>query len=127
MPEETDTTNKPAKTPTVRKLVRLGENVPTYYVNNTEVGMTTWDVSLRLSRIEKADNEALYVRDQAIVTMSLQHAKAVTAILAGYLEQYERDNGPLALPAPGVGLVQGQGNIEVEIPTSMFPEVKPKE
>lgn len=111
-----------------RKLVRLGEDTPFYYVNNTEVGMTTWDISLRLSRIEKADKEFLYLRDQATVTMSLQHAKAVAVILLGYIQQYESVNGPLAVPIPGAGLVAEDrgGKIETEVPIALYPDAEPQ-
>ena len=121
---ETDPANETAKASTGRKLVRLGENTPAYYVNNTEVGMTSWDVTLRLARIEKADSEALYIRDQAIITMSLHHAKAVAMILSAYIAQYESQNGPLAVPVPGSGLApeQAGGKIEVDVPIALYPD-----
>ena len=71
-----------------------------------------------MAKIEKADSDTLYVKDQATITMSLQHAKAVVMIVASYLQQYERDNGPLATPLLGAF---DTGKVEVEIPTSMFP------
>jgi hypothetical protein len=51
-------------------------------------------------RIDHADGTNLYVKDQAIVSMSLHHAKALMMILAAYITQYEKDNGKLAVPIP---------------------------
>lgn len=119
--EEAEATNE-ADVTQGRKLVRLNDNPPLYYVNNTEVGMTNWDVSLRLSRIVKADAEALYVRDEAVVTMSLHHAKAVALILGGYLAQYEQLNGVLPVPFAGAGMAPGHGGgkYEADVPIDMF-------
>jgi hypothetical protein len=96
MPEETKLNPATAQ---ARKLVRKSaENFKVYYVNNSEVGMTTWDLSIRFARISAADTENLYVEDQAIVTMSLQHAKALAMILSSYVKQYEEGNGKLSVP-----------------------------
>lgn len=79
------------------KVVHSGE-APRYYTNNTEIGMTSYDISLKFATIDKADNETLHVRDQAIVTMSLHHAKAVARILTAYVAQFEQNHGPLYSP-----------------------------
>ena len=92
---------KKEETPTVRVLnvIHSGE-APRYYTNNTEVGMTSYDISLKFAVIDHADNETMYVQDQAIISMSLHHAKAVAKLLTAYVAQFERNHGPLYSATP---------------------------
>lgn len=76
------------------KVIHSGE-VPRYYANNTEVGMTSYDISLKFAVIDRAEADSLYVQDQAIVTMSMHHAKAVARILTAYVAQFEDKHGRL--------------------------------
>jgi hypothetical protein len=85
--------------PKVRTIVHVPESVPArYYANNTEVAMTSFDLSLRFAQIEGADVGNLYVRDQAIISLSLHHAKAVAQILVAHIDQYEKQHGELFIP-----------------------------
>jgi len=77
------------------KVIRSGDE-PRYYANNTEIGMSSYDISLRFAVIDHADAEGLHVLNRAIVTMSLHHAKAVADILSTYVAQFERDHGALS-------------------------------
>jgi hypothetical protein len=85
---------------TERKVLHSGE-APRYYANNTEVGMTSFDISFKFALIDSADEGALYVKDQAIVSMSLHHAKSVAALLVAYITQFEQQHGVLFVPSLG--------------------------
>jgi hypothetical protein len=83
----------------IRKVIHVGE-VPRYYANNTEIAMTSYDLSIKFAVIERADSESITVRDQAIISMSLHHAKAVAGILIAYVKQFEKQHGPIFVPTP---------------------------
>jgi hypothetical protein len=119
MSESAKNESQGAGQPPARKLVRVpADNFATYYVNNSEVGMTTWDLSIRFARIEGIEEDILRVQDQAVITMSLQHAKALAMILASYVKQYEKDNGKLYVP---FGAIADTEATEEEIPTALYP------
>ena len=80
-----------------RKVVHSGE-APRYYTNNTEIAMTSFDLHIKFALIENADAESIHVKDQAIISMSLHHAKAVARILNAYVTQFEQQHGPLFIP-----------------------------
>ena len=112
--------DEPKPLPPTRKIVRTpAENFQVYYANNSEIGMTTWDLSIRFGRISGADSESLRVQDLAVITMSLHHAKALAMILSTYIKQYEKENGRLAVPFGTIGEAESR---EHSIPTSMFQE-----
>jgi hypothetical protein len=90
---------------TERKVVHSGE-APRYYANNTEIGMTSFDISIKFAQIVGSEEGELIVHDQAIVSMSLHHAKALTKILVAYITQFEQQHGKLFVPGPD----------EIEIP-----------
>ena|SRR6266404_5110811 len=82
-----------------RKVIHRSDGpVPKYYTNNTELAMTSFDISIRFGQIEEADADSIAVRDQAIISMSLHHAKALVKILAAYVAQFEKQHGTLFLP-----------------------------
>lgn len=82
----------------IRKVVHLGD-APRYYTNNTEIGMTSYDIQLKFAIVESADATTMNVRDQAIISMSLHHAKAVLGLLYTYVVQFEKQHGPLSVPS----------------------------
>ncbi len=61
--------------------------------------MTSYDLHLKFALIESADAETIEVKDQAVISMSLHHAKAVAGILAAYVAQFEKQHGPLFVPS----------------------------
>lgn len=77
--------------------VRGGNDVPTFYVNNTFVETSVWDIRLRLGETLETDREhnILRVREIANVRMSPQHARAVLTILENHLENYEKQFGKI--------------------------------
>jgi hypothetical protein len=93
---------------TERKVVHSGE-APRYYANNTEIGMTSFDISIKFAQIVAADDQNLTVNDQAIISMSLHHAKALARILVAYIKQFEQQHGPLFVPTPEDIEVSHQG------------------
>jgi hypothetical protein len=94
---------------TERKVVHSGE-APRYYANNTEIGMTSFDISIKFAQIVGADEGELIVNDQAIVSMSLHHAKALARILVAYVKQFEQQHGPLFVPTPeDIGEIPHEG------------------
>jgi len=99
MSDEKQEKKQEDKTFKVLKVVHRGE-APRYYANNTEVGMTSYDLSLKFAVIEEGDEEALYVKDQAIISMSMHHAKAVAKLLTAYVAQFERNHGLLYSATP---------------------------
>ena len=75
--------------------------VPSYYANNTQVETSFFDVCFKFGEtigIDKSQN-ITKARGLVWVRMSLQHARAVHAILSKQLENYEREFGPLPAPA----------------------------
>lgn len=82
-----------------RKINRSGD-APRYYANNTEVAMSSFDLSIKFGLIEDATNEEINITTQATISMSLHHAKAVAKILTAYVKQFEQQHGPLFIPTP---------------------------
>ncbi|HEY4424443.1 MAG TPA: DUF3467 domain-containing protein [Pyrinomonadaceae bacterium] len=96
MPEEKKVTLSELEAAT-RKVVHSGE-APRYYTNNTEVAMTSYDLHLKFAIVESADATTINVKDQAIISMSLHHAKALLGLLYAYVAQFEKQHGPLSVP-----------------------------
>lgn len=74
---------------------RSGGDVPVFYVNNTQVETSFWDVGLRLAvtvSVDKPRNTA-QVRDLAHVRMSHQHARVLAGFLTEQLDTYEERYG----------------------------------
>ncbi|MDO8794865.1 MAG: DUF3467 domain-containing protein, partial [Vicinamibacterales bacterium] len=88
----------PAERGTIERV--SGGDVPTYYVNNTAVETTVWDIRLKLAETIEVDAERRItrVRELASVRMSPQHAKVVVAILLRHLENYETNFGKIPEP-----------------------------
>lgn len=120
MPEEEKDKNEKTseREPSRPKIERTpAPNFASYYVNNSEVGMTMYDITIRFGRITGAEANVLRVEDQAMVTMALPHAKAVLAILHSYITQYEKDNR-LTLPTPFTPRTEVE--TEHEVPTGLY-------
>jgi hypothetical protein len=105
MPEEEKKVTLGELEMATRKVVHSGE-APRYYTNNTEIAMTSYDLHLRFAIVESADATKMNVKDQAIISMSLHHAKALLGLLYAYVAQFEKQHGPLGVP----------GIEEIEIP-----------
>ena len=54
-------------------------DVPTFYVNNASLDVSTWDIRLRLGLMQRITSEGeLHVRDTVIIFMSHPHFAAFT-------------------------------------------------
>ncbi len=114
MPKATENKAKPKRARIVR------QDAPTftsYYANNSEVGMTLYDVSIRFGRILSLDSAGLHVEDQAVVTMAVPHAKALMMILTSYVNQYEEEHGILPTPFSSVPKAE---SVEQSIPSGLY-------
>lgn len=88
--------NKAAKVATGTTTVRRVEyipaaDVPTYYTNNVNVDLTTFDVRLRLGQIHNATPEGLLtINENARVFMSHQHFRALVKVMNETLLKLEQ-------------------------------------
>lgn len=76
-------------------------SVPDVYADQFVVTATVWGVNLSFLRNppHPATGQVPQAEPQAIVRMSLEHAKIMTMLLKRQLKQYERDNGiEIAIP-----------------------------
>jgi Protein of unknown function (DUF3467) len=105
MPEEEKKVTLGELEAVTRKVVHSGE-APRYYTNNTEIAMTSYDLQLKFAVVESADATTMNVKDQAVISMSLHHAKALLGLLYAYVAQFEKQHGRLSVP----------GLEEIEIP-----------
>ena len=80
-------------------LVHRATNFASYYVNNTSITGTPWDIALMLGRIVDIQDGAPIVEQFAQVYMSPQHAKAVAELLTKQLAHYEATHG--VIPSTG--------------------------
>lgn len=66
-----------------------------HYANNTGLVTTTFDLSLLFGRIIDIGGGKVTVEQFAQITMSYQHAKAVSEILTDHLRKYEEKHGEI--------------------------------
>ena len=77
------------------------EELPSFYVNNTNVMVSAYDFKLIFSKIVEPTDNGVLVDPQTIVFMSPQHAKAVADLLTKQIKIYEEKTGQhLSEPAP---------------------------
>jgi len=85
---------------TVERKAKRADDYVVLYSNDTQVQTTPWDIRLIFGRIESAPTEgdlSLIVNQVGEVSMSLQHAKRVAAILHDQITQYEKKVGPIVI------------------------------
>ena len=76
------------------------EKAPTVYVNSVQLGLSTFDIRIRMGVMEEATPELIVTRVVTNVYMSPQHAKVFADLLNGQLAKYEAMHGPIVLPRP---------------------------
>jgi len=54
-----------------------GSDAPTYYANNANIDLSTFDVRLRFGQIQGAEGDILNVKEVAYVFMSHAHFRAL--------------------------------------------------
>ena len=68
---------------------------PQFYVNNTGLNASPFDVTLQLGQMIEATADRLVVRELARVIMSPQHAKALYSALGSIIATYEATIGTI--------------------------------
>lgn len=69
-----------------------------FYANNTEVGVSPWDMRFKFAQLMGGDETNIFLEDQCDVVLSLQHAKALGIIIRQHINSYEAAYGKLAIP-----------------------------
>lgn len=72
-----------------------GNDVPTYYVNNANIDLSTFDVRFRLGQIQGVVDSVLQVKEVAYVFMSHAHFRALVDAVNSSAKKLEQ------LPPPG--------------------------
>lgn len=74
------------------KAVNPGADLPTFYVNNAEVTISTWDMRFRLGQVESMTGEQLQVKNTVTVFMSIQHARVFVEKTKQLLDAWDAAN-----------------------------------
>jgi hypothetical protein len=69
-----------------------GAELPTFYINNAEFMVSTWDMRMRLGQVDGATDDVLAIRNTVTVYMSLEHAKVFVEKAAEALAKWEAFN-----------------------------------
>jgi len=81
-----------AKTATPARKVESvsGSDLPTYYVNNVSIDISTFDVRMKLGQIQGATESVLQIKDVAYVFMSHSHFRALAGAIATSIAQMDK-------------------------------------
>ena len=81
----------------------MPDEVPDLYVDSFRITITPYGVNLTFARSEPhpAPAAARQEAPQAVLRMSLEHAKSIAMLMRKQLKAYERENGEINLP-PGL-------------------------
>jgi hypothetical protein len=74
-----------------------------YYANSARITVNVWDFRLLLGEVEEATQELLRVSEKVKITMSPQHAKVFSRVLAENVKKYEETFGEIKVPAELIG------------------------
>lgn len=74
-------------------IVVEGHNLPTFYVNHANMDLSNWDVRFRLGQVQEATEQAVNVKEVAVVYMSHAHAIAFAEALERVLERIRAMTG----------------------------------
>jgi hypothetical protein len=70
------------------------------YSNSANLEVTPWDFKIVFGSVGKGETGQSRIENRVEVTMSPQHAKALLAIFATNLQEYEKRVGEIKLPLP---------------------------
>jgi Protein of unknown function (DUF3467) len=84
--------------PPANQIIVNSENIQPIYANSAQVATTNNDFRLIFLEVLDANPERSVLREWARVYMTPVIAKALLAVLAGGVEKYEKDNGPIRVP-----------------------------
>ena len=73
-------------------------NYQELYVNQSEFGITPWDMQIMLGRIQGKLPEGFTLEELVMITMSPHHAKAFMMALAANVRAWEQSFGEIQLP-----------------------------
>lgn len=79
-----------------------GEQVPEFYANTVQLEATAYDIGMAFGLLSGGTE-----RRSLVVRMSPQHAKSLEILLSRFLLMYEREVGPVQLPAPLISRLRG--------------------
>ncbi len=82
---------------TGKPVIVEGNDLPTFYVNNVNIDMSSWDVRFRLGQIQGLQGSALAVKEIAVMFMSHAHTKAFLEALKNSVEKLDK------MPPPIIG------------------------
>ena len=100
------------------KRVRSPNHV-SIYVNQSEFGITPWDVHIMLGKIQGTTPEGFALEELATVIMSPQHAKAFMYALASNLQIWEDQFGSIQLPQQVVNRAVGLKKADMQTQMSL--------
>jgi hypothetical protein len=74
-----------------------GSDAPTYYVNNINIDLSSFDVRLRIGQIQGADDTTIQVKELAHVFMSHAHFRALVKAINTSAEKLRHMPVPVEL------------------------------
>lgn len=87
--------------PRGRKLITQGgDDAPTFYANNTSLGVSLFDFRLQFGELVEASMTELTVRARCTIFMSPQHAKVMAKLLSDKVKEYEQSHGEISIKTP---------------------------
>lgn len=70
------------------------------YANSAGFGINFFDLSIVFGQIVSPSNDSMLIEDKIVVTMSIEHARALMLALQDTLATYEKTHGQIRKPAP---------------------------
>ena len=98
---EPSTAHVPIIRANVNRTVVTSPTFVSLYSNDTQIQTSPWDVRLIFGEIQDVatgDSPGVIVKQTGEVRMSPQQAKALLALIAQQLDQYEKNFGTIPLP-----------------------------
>lgn len=82
----------------VAQQISKSQDFKSAYSNNVTLTITPWDVVFTFGENQAVKDNILIVEHQAKITMSPQHAKAFSQVLAENIAKWEVTFGPIVVP-----------------------------
>ena len=93
MPAAKKKTSKASQKPAALTYTKSLEEIPSFYVNNTNATVSAFDFKLVFGQIFESSDKSVSIDPQTVVFMSPQHAKAVADLLINQIKIYEEKTG----------------------------------
>ncbi|UVT20042.1 MAG: DUF3467 domain-containing protein [Nitrospira sp.] len=89
---------KQSKTPKTReKNILKSEDTPSFYANNIDLSVSTWDFRLKGGEIIQANKDSITIKELFTLYLSPNHAKMLSILLSERVAEYEKRFGELPL------------------------------